>query len=333
MLSCSCPQGKPNRSRRFRIVEPEERWKPVVELKETGIIRIVDVSAEALWLLNVENGKFFRYDGEEIEEYAVPFDNAAPVAARFLNGDDILVADKNLGLCKYMPQTSSYYVVADGCDGVPFVGVNSITMDGYGGAYVTDATSSGYFKRDGKVYYVWFRDGGFDVELFQDGAAFPSCTAVSENDDLFIGEFATNAVVCVPSKAAQGRVETPSIFMHHDEGHGPTGLATDSCGNVYASYEFSHDVLVSSHNGSQKTLLALPECAKSFPSDLVIVEDWLYVMEGTDGVLFRIKLTPDAVDGGASDYSADCACHGSCPCPYDDAALPELTFEMSIDAE
>ena len=303
MLGCNYSQGESNRSRGFRVVRTGEEWEPVVRLKDRGVIRIVDVNDEAIWLLNVENGMFICFDGEELETFDVPFANANPVAARFLNDADILVADKNLGLCKYLPETSSYYVVADECKGIPFVGVNSITMDGYGGAYVTDATSSGYFKRDGKIYYVWFRDGGFDVELFQEGAAFPSCTAVSENDNLFIGEFATNTVVCIPSKAAQGRVETPCLFMYHDDGHGPTGLAVDSCSNVYASFEFCNDILVSSQNGSQKARLPLPACAKSFPADILIVDDWLYVVEGADGVLYRIKLTPSAVEGEVADYS------------------------------
>ena len=296
MLGCSYPQGKPDKNELFRVVKANEEWELVIELGETGIIRIVDVASEVAWLLNIENGHFFCFNGEDLEVFKAPFANANPVAARFLNEADILVADKNLGLCKYLPHSSSYYVVADECKGIPFVGINSITMDGYGGAYVSDATSSGYFKRDGKIYYVWFRDGDFDVELFQEGVALASCTAVSENDNLFIGEFATNSVICVPSKAAQGRVETPSMFMYHDNGHGPTGLAVDSYSNVYASFEFCHDILVSSQNGSQKTRISLPECAKSFPSDIYIDGDWLYVVEGTEGALFRIKLSPSVIE-------------------------------------
>ena len=275
----------------LEVLEPGAKWELVATLPDTGVIRIIDVRDDEIWFLNVEKGVFFVYDGEGFD-FFIPSDPfAQPKGARFLNDTDILVADKNLGLCKFLPYKAKYFNVATECDGVPFDGINSVCTDGYGGAYVTDAGDSSYFKRDGKVYYVWFRDGGFDVELFVEGAAFPSCVATSADDnDVFVGEFATNAVIAIASKVAPGRVETPSIFSYSNKGHGPTGLAADSSGNLYISFEFRSEIMVVGCNGSKKTTISLPENAGNFPSDIFIWGNYLYVCEGNLGEVYRIKL-------------------------------------------
>lgn len=167
-------------------------------------------------------------------------------------------------------------------------------LDGQGGAYFTDPGQSDYFKRIGCVYYVKYNEDEPALQLIQDGIAYPNGITLSPDGQfIYVAEFNTNSLVCIPSAAYTLGRATPYVFARMDGGHGPDGITVDADGNLYVAHLEAKEVLVFDKDGFQIERIPAPEDADIFVDNLCIHDGYLYICEFGSSNIYRIAVTAE----------------------------------------
>ena len=259
-------------------------------MEDGGLIEGLNFSQDGtLWFIDVVKGRIHKVvDGEAVTVH----DNegkSMPNGAKFIDGTTMLITDRSQGLCRYDTETGEYSVWVPN-----FNGLNDLVLDGQGGAYFTDPGQSDYFKRIGCVYYVKYDEGEPVLQLIQDGIAYPNGITLSPDGQfIYVAEFNTNSLVCIPSAAYTLGRATPYVFARMDGGHGPDGITVDADGNIYVAHLEAKEVLVFDKNGFQIERIPAPEDADIFVDNLCIHNGYLYICEFGSSNIYRIAVTAE----------------------------------------
>ena len=136
-------------------------------------------------------------------------------------------------LLRVHPVTGDVEVLADGYQGVPFAGLNDVTIDGKGRIWFTDDVATptgGVYRRD--------PDGRLAKVLGTADVQFPNGLAVAPDDrTLYVIE--TNGVadghrrITAFDLSADGSASRPRIFHNFFPGRSADGMTVDSAGNLW----------------------------------------------------------------------------------------------------
>lgn len=276
------------------IVSPDAKWEIFAAVKEggidTAIIEGMNFKGNTLWFIDVGMSNVLKVeDGKVSIVYHDDTKMAMPNGAKFIDDTTLLIADRKQGLCTFDIKTNEYKVLFSDFNGEPFLGLNDIVLDGMGGAYFTDSGQSDYLTKNGNVYYINYKEANPKVELYKTGFAYPNGITISPDANfLWVAEFNTNSIICVPSKTYKDAKDTPYVAARLEGGHGPDGVITDADGNIYAAHLKAGEVVVVDPNGFPITTVRLPEGAGIFTTNLAIHDGFLYVCEFGQGVIWRI---------------------------------------------
>ena len=277
-------------------VAADAQWELVAHVENTGILEGMNWHDGTLWFIDVASSRIFKLDdnGEVVEVYNDPEKKAMPNGAKFIDDDTILLCDRAQGLCTYTISTGEYKVIQDSFEGKKFLGLNDLVLDGAGGAYFTDPGQSDYFNNEGAVYYVNYGDGSYSIEKIVSTAAYPNGITISPDGlFLYIAEFNTNSIICVPSKNYTDAKDTPYVFARLTGGHGPDGVLTDAAGNVYAAHLNAKEVAMVDNAGWPMPSIRLPEAASPLVSNLLIAEGYLYACDFGGKNIWKIPISAE----------------------------------------
>lgn len=276
------------------LVDPKSEWEIVTTVEDSGLIEGMNWHDGELWFIDVATSRIFKVqDGKAVTVYQDEAKKAMPNGAKFIDGTTMLITDRALGLCTYDLKTNQYEVKVDQYDGKKFLGLNDLVLDGNGGAYFTDPGQSDYFTKTGNVYYVDYQNG-YKVEKYVSNVAYPNGITISPDGlFLYVAEFNSNSLICVPSKSYKDAKDTPYLFARLVGGHGPDGVLTDKEGNVYCAHLNAKEVAVVDKSGWPVTTIRLPESATPLLSNLLINEGYLYVCEFGGKTIWRIKINAE----------------------------------------
>lgn len=286
------------------IIDPTAKWEKYAAVKDggidTAIIEGMNFRDGVLWFVDVGMSNILKVENGQVS--IVYHDNtkmAMPNGAKFIDDTTLLIADRKQGLCTFDINTLEYKVLVAGFNGEPFLGLNDIVLDGQGGAYFTDPGQSDYLTKNGNVYYINYKEANPKVELFKTGFAYPNGITISPDSNfLWVAEFNTNSVICVPSKTYKDAKDTPYVAARLEGGHGPDGILTDADGNIYCAHLKAGEVVVFDPNGWHIVTLRLPEKSASFTTNLTINDGYLYVCEFGQGIIWRIATNAKANEIG-----------------------------------
>lgn len=289
------PKEQPQAEAQPSVLAEGASWELVAHVEDGGLIEGLNFSQDGtLWFIDVVKGRIHKVvDGEAVTVH----DNegkSMPNGAKFIDGTTMLITDRSQGLCRYDTETGEYSVWVPNFNGTPFNGLNDLVLDGQGGAYFTDPGQSDYFKRIGCVYYVKYDEGEPVLQLIQDGIAYPNGITLSPDGQfIYVAEFNTNSLVCIPSAAYTLGRATPYVFARMDGGHGPDGITVDADGNIYVAHLEAKEVLVFDKNGFQIERIPAPEDADIFVDNLCIHNGYLYICEFGSSNIYCIAVTAE----------------------------------------
>ncbi len=288
-------QGTPVTYAADYLVSPDAEWEVVTIVEDSGLIEGMNFKDGVLWFIDVATSKIHRVEnGEAITVYEDATHAAMPNGAKFIDDTTLLITDRAQGLCTFDTETLEYTVVQSEYEGSPFLGLNDLVLDGQGGAYFTDPGQSDCLTRDGSVYYVSYGDGSFSVERFATGIAYPNGITISPDGNyLYVAEFNTNSIICVPSKAYTEGKDTPYVLARLTGGHGPDGVLTDASGAIYAAHLHAGEVVAVDARGYEIASIRLPDSAGTQVSNVVIHDGYLYACEFGQGIIWRIAINAE----------------------------------------
>lgn len=274
------------------LVDPKAEWEKVTQVPDSRLIEGMNYRDGELWFIDVGASKIQKVvDGQSVDVYVDETHGAMPNGAKFIDNDTMLITDRAQGLCTYNVVSGEYKVHASAFEGTKFLGLNDLVLDGNGGAYFTDPGQSDYLTKNGCVYYVNYGDGSYAIEKISDGFAYPNGITISPDGKfLYVAEFNTNSIICVPSKTYTEGKDTPYVVARLSGGHGPDGVLTDMEGNIYSAHLNAGEVAVVDAQGFEVVNVRLPESASPLVSNVLIHEGYLYVTEFGNGVIWRIPI-------------------------------------------
>ena len=277
------------------LVDPKTEWEKVCNVPESGLIEGMNFQGDVLWFIDVAKSKIQKVvNGEAVDVYVDGEHNAMPNGAKFIDDHTLLITDRAQGLCTFDINTNEYKVLRSDYNGVKFLGLNDLVLDGQGGAYFTDPGQSDYLSKDGAVYYVNYKEGDFAVEQFATGFAYPNGITISPDGNfLYVAEFNTNSIIVVPSKLYKEAKDTPYVLARLVGGHGPDGVLTDASGIVYGAHLHAGEVVAVDAKGWPVATIRLPENAGVLVSNLTIHDGYLYVCEFSQGNIWRIAINAE----------------------------------------
>lgn len=277
------------------LVDPRSEWEIVAKVPDSKLIEGMNFRDGELWFIDVGASKIQKVvDGQSVDIYVDETHGAMPNGAKFIDENTMLITDRAQGLCTYNVKTNEYKVHASEYEGTKFLGLNDLVLDGNGGAYFTDPGQSDYVTKNGCVYYVNYGDGSFAIEKIADGFAYPNGITISPDGKfLYVAEFNTNSIICVPSKTYTEGKDTPYVVARLSGGHGPDGVLTDMNGNIYSAHLNAGEVAVVDAQGYEVVNVRLPESASPLVSNVLINDGYLYVTEFGNGVIWRIPINAE----------------------------------------
>lgn len=275
------------------ILAQGAEWELVAHVDDGGLIEGLNFSEDGtLWFIDVVKGRIHKVEDGKAQVVHENEGKSMPNGAKFIDKNTMLITDRSNGLCTYDVSSGEYSVWVPDFHGTPFNGLNDLVLDGQGGAYFTDPGQSDYFSRIGRVYYVKYDGAEPELELIQDGIAYPNGITLSPDGQfIYVAEFNTNSLICIPSAAYTLGRATPYVFARMDGGHGPDGITVDSDGNIYVAHLEAKEVLVFNKDGFEIAQIPAPDDADIFVDNLCLHDGYLYVCEFGSSNIYRIAVT------------------------------------------
>ena len=145
-----------------------------------------------------------------------------PNGLKLLDSNSFLVADNKLGLIKIERHSGKVSVIRSEYDGVPFQGLNDLTISSDGDIYFTDQGRSGLHDPSGRLFRLT-RSG--DLQLVTSSIPSPNGLVLSTDErTLFLAVTRANAIWRVPL-GKDGAAYKVGTFVQLSGGIGPDGLA------------------------------------------------------------------------------------------------------------
>jgi gluconolactonase len=211
----------------------------------------------------------------------------APNGAKFHRDGRLFIADKNLGIVAYDPTTRKITTIADTYRAERIRGTNDLVFDADGGLYFTEPYGSSALDADGRVFYLPPGPNA-SLTVAVDGLAFPNGIALSaDGANLIVGEFANKRILSVPSLRSTNAFDVAHVIAYTEGGIGPDGMAFDDAGNLYAAVFQGGEVRVIGADRFAYGSLVLPEGAGNGVTNMAFKDGYLYITEGTQGVIWR----------------------------------------------
>lgn len=246
-----------------------------------------------LWVVDLLSGNLLRVDGDQCTVEGNT--GGQPNGAKFHRDRRLFVTDKNRGLLAFDPVTDEVTVVADTYRAERIRGTNDLVFDAEGGVYFTEPYGSSTLDPDGRVFYL---PPGSNAALTVavDGLAFPNGIALSaDGSKLFVGEYANKRILSVPSPRSTNVFDVPYVFANIEGGVGPDGMTLDAAGNLYAAVFQAGEIRVLDPNGFAYGSIRLPEGAGTFVTNVAFHDGHLYITEGTNGEVWRVRVRHDGL--------------------------------------
>jgi gluconolactonase len=245
--------------------------------------------AGTLWAVDLLSGNVLRVDGRG-QCHVEATTGGAPNGAKFHRDGRLFIADKNLGIVAYDPTTDKITTVADTYRAERIRGTNDLVFDADGGLYFTEPYGSSALDADGRVLYLPPGPNA-SLTVAVDRLAFPNGIALSaDGANLVIGEFANKRILSVPSLRSTNAFDVAHVIAYTEGGIGPDGMAFDDAGNLYAAIFQGGEVRVIGADRFPYGSIVLPEGAGNGVTNLAFKEGYLYITEGTQGVIWRVAV-------------------------------------------
>jgi gluconolactonase len=242
-----------------------------------------------LWVVDLTSGNVLRVD-DRGTCHVEASTGGAPNGAKFHRDGRLFIADKNLGVVAYDPAAKKVSTIVDTYRAERLRGTNDLVFDADGGLYFTEPYGSSVLDPDGRLFYLPpGPDAGLTV--VSDGLAFPNGVALSANGaNVFVGEFAGKRVLSLPSVSSANGFDVAHVFVNTEGGTGPDGFGFDAEGNLYAAIFQGGEVRVFDPAGFAYGSIVLPQGAGTFVTNLAFKENYLYVTEASQGVVWRVRV-------------------------------------------
>jgi gluconolactonase len=243
-----------------------------------------------LWAVDLLSGNVLRVD-ERGQCHVEATTGGAPNGAKFHRDGRLFIADKNLGIVAYDPTTDKITPIADTYRAERIRGANDLVFDADGGLYFTEPYGSSALDPDGRVLYLPPGPNA-SLTVAADRLAFPNGIALSaDGANLVIGEFANKRILSVPSLRSTNAFDVAHVIAYVEGGIGPDGMAFDDAGNLYAAIFQGGEVRVIGADRFDYGSIVLPEGAGNGVTNLAFEKGYLYITEGTQGVIWRVAVT------------------------------------------
>ena len=159
--------------------------------------------------------------------------------------DRIVVADYGGKRLLRFSQTREMEVLAAGCEGEPFLGLNDVCLDTAGNIYFSDPTGSGRDNAIGAIYR--YSTAGL-LSRLDSGMAFPNGLAVSQHQDrLFVAESGYNRILEY-RLSPEGKATDRRVF-HQFPNDTVDGIAFDELGRLWVARWTNQTIDVLSASG------------------------------------------------------------------------------------
>lgn len=241
-----------------------------------------------LWVVDLLSGNVISVDDDG--ECTVEGNTGGqPNGAKFHRDGRLFVADKQLGILAFDPETGEQELIANSHRAERLRGVNDLVFDADGGLYFTEPYGSGALHPNGRVFYMP-PGGDAPLEVMSDALAFPNGVALSpDGTAVYVGEYARKRVVSIPSMNRADPFATTYVYGRTQGGIGPDGMALDEAGNLYAAIFEGGGIAVFDASGFPLGRIELPDDAGTFVTNLAFEEDRLYITEASEGVVWRVR--------------------------------------------
>ena len=275
------------------IRSPAAKWEQYCHIEGGVFIEGLNFAPDrtTLWVIDPAAHNIYRVvDGEA--ETVFHDETCMPNGAKFIDENTLLITDRARGLCKFDTETLEYTDFVTSFNGVNFLGPNDLVLDGQGGAYFTDPGSSTYTNPNGSVYYVNYSAETPALQIVETGIAYPNGITLSPDGTmLYVAEFNSNSILCVPSLTYGSGPVTTYLLGSMSGGHGPDGLTIDTEGNIYAAHLEAGEVVVFSPGGYVVDTIRMPAGAGIFTDNLILHDGYLYVCEFGQSIVWRIPVS------------------------------------------
>lgn len=242
-----------------------------------------------LWVVDLLSGNLIRVD-EGGQCHVEATTGGQPNGAKFHRDGRLFVADKELGILAYDPDTESLDVIADTYRAERIRGTNDLVFDADGGLYFTEPYGSSALEPDGRVFYLPPGENS-QLRVLIGDLAFPNGIALTaEGNNVYVGEYAKKRIVSVPSAGSANAFDIPHVVAYTEGGVGPDGMALDADGNLYAAIFQGGEIRVISADRFHYGSILLPDGAGSFITNLAFKGDELYITEASLGEIWRVRL-------------------------------------------
>jgi gluconolactonase len=243
-----------------------------------------------LWGVDLLSGNVLRVD-ERGQCHVEATTGGAPNGAKFHRDGRLYIADKNLGIVAYDPTTKKLATIADTYRAERIRGTNDLVFDADGGLYFTEPYGSNALDADGRVFYLPPGPNA-SLTVAVERLAFPNGIALTaDGNNLVIGEFANKRILSVPSLRSANAFDVPHVVAYMEGGIGPDGMAFDADGNLYAAVFQGGEVRVIGADRFPYGSIVLPQGAGAGVTNLAFKDGYLYITEGTQGVIWRVAVT------------------------------------------
>lgn len=184
-------------------------------------------------------------------------------------------------------------LIADSCEGLPFMGPNDLVFDSHGNLYFSDPEGSGRNNPVGKLYRI--EADTRKVTMVADGMAFPNGLAFTADcSTLFVCESQFNRMVrfSVLPDGALGELEEFASLEADGEGD-PDGMAIDIRGHLWIAHYGAHSVLELNPEGEIVGRIQMPIDSDQGPTNVEFAGHDLrtmYITDPSTSAMYRISM-------------------------------------------
>jgi len=197
-----------------------------------------------LYVVNCQSDNIHRvYPDGRIEVFAKALGSGN--GSTFAKDGTLWVCDYKRKAIVRFDRSGKPEIMAEGCEGTPFLGPNDLCFDSKGNLYFTDPAGSW----DRPIGAVYRRNADGRVQRLAEGLQFPNGIALSRDEKwLYVAESPRNRILRwqIRSDGTLGEME---VFIDLPPPGGPDGMRFDSRGNLWVAQFGAGKILVVSPDG------------------------------------------------------------------------------------